>query len=355
VIIVNWNGGNVLEQCLLSVSQQTFHNFEVIVVDNASTDNSLDIVKVALPSAKILRMEENIGFAAANNAAVRAAAGQWLALLNSDAFPAPDWLDSLLNASEKLSAPLFLASCQIQANDPGKLDGTGDQYNIGGMAWRRQHNEAVIDAVAVMDEVFSACGAAAFYPRDAFLQAGGFDESFFSYLEDVDLGFRLRLLGYRCYYVPEARVLHVGSSSLGKESDFAIYHSLRNMTWAFYKNMPSPYFWKYLPLHILASLYYSFFYALCCCPWVSLRAARDALVGLPAILRARKQIQSNLKVHPQEVVRMIHKPARKRRTLIGLPVLPLKLMVSFITAVRKCRKQRQMPSQAPFLKDISSI
>ena len=355
VVIVNWNGESVLQRCLESVFAQTIRDVEVILVDNASTDRSLDGIEEHWSLIKIIRMKKNMGFAAANNIAARAAHGQWLALLNSDAFPEPDWLESLLAASEKHTGLFFFASCQIQANDPGKLDGTGDQYNTGGIAWRRQHNQPVGDAINTVNEVFSACGASAFYPRNAFLEAGGFDDTFFSYFEDVDLGFRLRLLGYRCLYIPNARVLHVGSSSLGKDSKFAIYHSLRNMVWTFFKNMPAPYFWRYLPIHMTMSFGYSLYYALCCCPWVSLRAAKDAFLGLPVILRSRRKIQANLQVDPREVMSMIRSPSLKSKNLLGLFVIPLKVIIVFVHAVKKCRKQRRAPDQTDLLKEISTI
>lgn len=331
----------MLQRCLKSVFAQTIQNIEVILVDNASTDHSLDDIEKYWPLIKIVRMEQNMGFAAANNIAARAAHGEWLALLNSDAFPEPDWLEALLAASEKHSDLFFFASCQIQANNPNTLDGTGDLYNTGGVAWRRQQNQPVDNAVNVVDEVFSACGASAFYPRDAFLEAGGFDDSFFSYLEDVDLGFRLRLLGYRCLYVPSARVFHVGSASLGKGSEFAIYHSLRNMVWVFYKNMPAPYFWKYLPVHVTMNFVYSLYYASCYCPWISLRAAKDALLGLPSVLAARKKIQTTLQVDPYDVIRLIHSPFRKGRNPLGIIIILPKLLINFILAVKRCREQRR--------------
>jgi len=355
IIIINWNGGAVLERCLASVFLQTVQSIEVILVDNASTDHSMDQMEARWPQVNIIRMEKNMGFAAANNIAAGVARGKWLALLNSDAFPEPNWLESLLAASEEYPGPFFFASCQIQANDPEKLDGTGDQYNIGGIAWRRQHNQPVDGAINVVDEVFSACGASAFYPRKAFLDAGGFDDSFFSYLEDIDLGFRLRLLGYRCLYVPQARVFHVGSASLGRESEFAIYHSLRNMVWVFYKNMPARYFWKYLPVHVFMSFAYSLYYALCCCPWISLRAMKDALLGLPSVLRTRKKIQSTLIADPEEVIRMIRMPLRKKRNPFGVILLLPKMLIAFVYAVKKCRSERQIPDQADVLKEISAL
>ena len=141
-------------------------------------------------------------------AGARLARGQWLALLNADAFPEPDWLERLLEAAETIPNAFF-ASRQIQANSTELLDGEGDVYHISGLAWRRNYGLPVLEKFDT-EEIFSSCAAAALYPRQAFLDAGGFDEDYFSYHEDVDLGFRLRLKGLRCFYVPKAVVYHVG-------------------------------------------------------------------------------------------------------------------------------------------------
>lgn len=341
VIIVYWNGIKVIDRCLESLFAQTFQDFEVILVENGSNENPLIDMELGWPQVKVIHLEKNMGFAAANNIAAKSARGKWLALLNSDAFPEPQWLDALLDASDKHPDLFFFTSCQIQANDLHTLDGTGDEYNISGIAWRRQSGEPVNQAVQIIDEVFSACGAAAFYPRDVFLDAGGFDENFFSYLEDVDLSFRLRLSGYRCLYVPQAKVLHVGSASLGKESEFAIYHSQRNMLWMFIKNMPSPYLWKYLPLHLAMNIGYALFYTFCCCPCISLRAMKDAILGIPSALRKRREIQANIQIDIQEVMRVIKFHRQINTHPLGFIIFIPKMLIRFILAVRKCRKQRR--------------
>jgi GT2 family glycosyltransferase len=241
-------------------------------------------------------MERNIGFAAANNLGARLARGKWLALLNADAFPEPDWLEKLLRAAEEHPEYSFFASRQIQANKPEWLDGAGDAYNVSGLAWRRYYNFPASAFGHQTDEIFSACGAAALYRKEDFLKAGGFDEAYFSYFEDVDLGFRLRLAGNKCLYVPQAVVYHVGSASTGKRSDFSVYYGYRNMIWTFFKDMPSPLIWFFLPLHI-ATLFFFVFY-------LSLRGQRkaigqaiyDALKGLPGVLEKRKSIQKAKKI-----------------------------------------------------------
>jgi len=238
----------------------------------------------------IKKLDSNLGFAVGNNIGARLARGRWLALLNADAFPDPDWLEQLLRAAQNAPAFSFFASRQIQAGQPDLLDGEGDIYHVSGLAWRRQYGTPVYPA-SQPEEVFSPCGAAALFDRAEFLAVDGFDEDFFAYHEDVDLGFRLRLVGKRCLYVPGAVVYHIGSASSSKKSDFSMYYGHRNLVWSFFKNMPGGLFWAYLPLHLAANLVLMLFYSLRGRSGVFWRAKRDAFLGLPKYLRKRQEIQ----------------------------------------------------------------
>jgi GT2 family glycosyltransferase len=131
----------------------------------------------------------------------------------------------------------IVASLQIATQDAAVLDGAGDCYLAYGYAWRGGFGRPISDTPPA-GECFAPCGAAALYPRDAFLAAGGFDERYFCYHEDVDLGFRLRLLGERCQFDPASKVRHAGSALTGRTSDFAVFHGARNGFWTYIKNMP---------------------------------------------------------------------------------------------------------------------
>jgi GT2 family glycosyltransferase len=240
---------------------------------------------------KVERLNTNHGFAAANNIGARLAHGRWLALLNADAFPEADWLEKLIKSAEDNPEYSCFSSRQIQANTPELLDGTGDSYHVSGVAWRRNIDYPSSQFGTNAEEIFSPCAAAALYLHEAFLKVGGFDEDFFSYFEDVDLGFRLRLHGYRALYVPNAVVYHVGSASLGMNSDFSLYHSHRNLVWTFCKNMPTHLFLRYLPAHILANLVYVLYYTISGRGKVLWKAKMDAVHGLPLIWKKRKEIQ----------------------------------------------------------------
>jgi GT2 family glycosyltransferase len=247
------------------------------------------------------RLRQNLGFAAANNLGARVSRGKWLVLLNADAFPKPDWLAELITTAE--ANPIFAAfsSRQLQAGNPNILDGAGDAYHVSGMAWRIGLGYPSHKYGLETKEIFSPCAAAAMYLREAFLEVGGFDEDFFSYFEDVDLGFRLQLRGYRCLYVPSAEVEHIGSSTFGERSDFAFYHSHRNLVWTYVKNMPSKLFWLHLPEHVAANLIYVLYYALRGRGKILVKAKFDALTGLAKILNKRKEIQRKRKLSSHEI------------------------------------------------------
>ena len=303
IIIVNWNGAKYLPRCLDALGRQTFTDFEILVVDNGSTDGSVDGLERSWPGIKVVRLGKNLGFAAGNNLGARLARGEWLALLNSDAFPAPDWLEELLQAAQRHPEFSFFASRQLQANAPQLLDGAGDTLHISGLAWRRYASFPAAQFGLETEEVFSPCAAAALYSRQAFLQVGGFDENFFSYHEDIDLGFRLRLQGFRCLYVPDAVVHHVGSATLGAQSDFALYHWQRNYIWSFIQNMPSALLWQALPAHLLANLIHIVGYTMRGHGKVVLKAKLDALRGFSRALQKRREIQKNCKISRAELSR----------------------------------------------------
>jgi len=255
VIVVNFNSGGYLVECLEKLSAQTHSGFRAIVIDNLSTDGSLARAQAAVNDPRIVfrPLSENLGFAAGNNLAVRECDTPWIATLNPDAFAEPDWLERMLAAVGRYPGVPMFGATLLDAEVSGWLDGAGDNYSAFGISWRGGHRRAV--PVPFGDyEVFAPCAAAAFYRRDAFLAQGGFDERFFCFMEDVDLAFRLRLAGGRCIHVPDARVRHVGGGSGGRNRRRSDYWGFRNRIWTFVKNMPGPLFWPLFPLHLLANL-----------------------------------------------------------------------------------------------------
>jgi GT2 family glycosyltransferase len=308
VVIVNYNAGELLLRSVEAVKRQTFAGYRLVVVDNASTDGSIRRLREARPDVEVIDAGANLGFAAGNNLAVRrVSGGRWIALVNPDAFPQPDWLARLVSAAERSPEAGSFASRTMDAGVPGTMDGAGDAYHASGRYWRRGHGCPASAGQLRPGPVFSACAAAALYSRKAWEEAGGFDEDFFCYGEDVDLGFRLQLRGYRCLYVPEAVALHQGSALTGRRSDFSTYHGQRNLVWIFAKNMPAPLLLALLPYHLLLNAG-----AILACllrgqGGVALKAKLDALRGLPRALRKRAGIQRSRRVGAARIWGLLEK------------------------------------------------
>jgi GT2 family glycosyltransferase len=322
VLIVNYNAGPWLERCIAALDRQTFRDFSIVIVDNASTDNSLASVKRDHPKIQLLRSERNLGFAGGNNFGLaRSPHSEWTALLNPDAFPRPDWLERLLAAAE--ANPAFVAfGSRTLANDDGTvLDGVGDAYHVCGNYWQEGHGLRAAGRYLRSTEIFSPCAAAALYRTDVLLSVGGFDEDYFCYVEDVDLGFRLRLAGHRCMYVSDAIVQHIGSAIVGSYSDFQLYYGHRNLVWNFVKNMPGWMLWAYLPYHVALNVYSTVRFALNGRGKVLAHAKIDAIRGLGKVLAKRRRVQQARAVRPAELLRVMRR-GRPRPTYRDEPIEP---------------------------------
>ena len=314
VIVVNWNGGEFVIRCLRALEQQTCADFRAVVVDNASSDGSAERIEREFPGVKLLRAGGNLGFAAGNNLGFRHAEGsEWVALLNPDAFVEPDWLEKLVAAAEAHPDCASIGSRLLRADDPRTLDGTGDVYHVSGVHWREGFGRPLEAWALAAKEIFSPCAASALYRLCAIRSVGGFDEDYFCYSEDVDLGFRLRLAGYRSWYAPDSVAHHVGSATTGKTSDFTIYHGCRNTVWTYVKNMPALLFWLYLPLHIAGNVAMILRYGLQGRWGVILRAKKDAVKQLPVMWRKRRYIQAQRVSSASEVRRLMEKGVFPRR------------------------------------------
>jgi GT2 family glycosyltransferase len=296
IIIVNYYSAAFLARCLESVAAQTYAPRNVLIINNGDTPGALDFVDNTHPEYRVIE-QANRGFAASNNFAIDLLPDcEWVALLNPDAFPEPDWLENLLRCAQECPCADVFSSQMLQESAPQLLDGCGDSYHISGLAWRGQHGKRPVPTIQYR-EVFSACCAAALFRRAALLQVGGFDESFFCYFEDVDLGFRLRLHGFRCIHVPAAVVKHVGSaSSGGPQSDFALYHGHRNLVWTFVKNMPGLLFWLLLPIHVALNVMELCWFSMQGRSRIIWQAKRDAIKRLPSVWRQRREVQRLRKI-----------------------------------------------------------
>ncbi len=297
VVVVNYNGGDYLKGCIASLARQTHKNFETIIIDNNSADDSLARLTEKPARLTILKQTENLGFARANNIGAAMGKGAWLALLNPDAEAEPGWLDAMMRAVSEHPDHRMVASLQFNLHDPSKLDGAGDNYLAYGYAWRGGFGQAASSAPPA-GECFGPCGAAALYPRALFLDAGGFDERYFCYHEDVDIAFRLRLLGERCQFVPNARIRHAGSAVTGRTSRFSVFHGVRNGVWTYFKNMPGGWLILTLPVWLVGAillLIRGLFRGAFLATWDGFVAG---LRGLGPMLKTRRELRARRRIKP---------------------------------------------------------
>lgn len=256
VLVVNYNAGEMLQDAINSLKNQTFKDFEVLIVDNDSQIEPIgDLDLEGLPKVRVMREKTNHGFARGNNLGAKQASGKWLALLNPDAVADPNWLHEIYQATERHPTCRVFACGQINMDEPDLLDGAGDAYFAFGIPWRGGYERPISELPSQDSHCFSPCGASAVYERQLFIDIGGYDERFFCYCEDVDLGMRLQLSDEKCVFLPDAIIHHKGSATSGRYSYFTMYHGFRNRTWTYLKNMPLSVLLVTLPGHVVLMLY----------------------------------------------------------------------------------------------------
>ncbi len=253
VIVLNWNGRPLLAACLAALRAQTWHDFEIIVVDNGSQDGSLEWLAANAPEVQVIRNDTNLGFATANNQGIRASQAPLIMLLNNDANLAPDCLQVLVEAAERATWAGMFACKILQHDAPDRMDSAGIEVDRAGVAWNRGWGEPAAGHAQAL-EVFGPSAAAAVYRRAMLDQIGLLDDDFFIYYEDVDLAWRAQWAGWRCLYVPEAVAHHIHSATTGRGSPFKNFLLGRNKWWAIAKNYPLAGLWYYLPTMLLLDL-----------------------------------------------------------------------------------------------------
>jgi len=307
VVIVSYNCAPLLGAALDALSTQTHRPHRVMVVDNASHDRvRLREVIASYPEVELLELDHNTGFAFANNRAFeRLGDCEFVACLNPDARPEPGWLAALLLAAQAHPEAAAFGSRMLQDGRADTLDGAGDLLTISGLPRRRGYAMPAAQAYLVADEILSPCAAAALYRLDALREVGGFDESFFCYVEDVDLGFRLRLKGRASRYVPQAIVHHIGSAVSGYRTDFYTHHGHRNLVFNFVKNMPGPLLWAFMPLHLAMTIAFLLLMFARGRGEVAWRAKREALRSLPRVWAARSVVQRERVASSWQILRLL--------------------------------------------------
>lgn len=240
VVIPNYNGKKYINDCMDALSFQMNETVKVIVVDNGSTDGSVEILKEEYPWARLVELGENTGFCNAVNVGIRLSETPYVILLNNDTMVKSGFINNLVSVMEQPgNEKVFsVSSKMVDMYRPEILDDAGDRYSAFGWAFARGKGKDA-EKYNVPVQVFAACGGAAIYRRSVFDEIGFFDDLHFAYLEDLDIGYRAQIFGYRNLYEPTAQVLHAGSGSSGSRyNEFKTTHSSANSTYLIWKNMP---------------------------------------------------------------------------------------------------------------------
>jgi GT2 family glycosyltransferase len=243
VIVVNWNGAHLLEDCLLSLERQTWKQREFILVDNGSTDGSVECIGAwikRLGSAEGVYLDRNTGFCQANNIGFAKARGEWIALFNNDAVAEPSWLEELVRHGDERARIGMLGGKILFMEPRGVIDKAGHLIYRDGQNRGRGTMERDVGQYEQVEEVLWPDACAALYHRRLFEETGGFDETFFAFGDDADLGMRARLLGWKARYVPTAVVYHRHSATAGVYSPLKVMLVERNRLLFAIKNFPLP-------------------------------------------------------------------------------------------------------------------
>ncbi len=287
VIVLNYNGKGFLNSCLSSLASQTYSDFEVIVVDNGSRDGSPEYIEENYPWVRLAKNDENLGFAGGTNVGIRAAKGEFVITLNNDSRADSRFIEELI----KPMADPEVGVCAAKMLFPdGRINSAGICISRSGAAWDRGMFEPDRGQYEFVEEVFGACAGAALYRREMLDEIGLFDEDFFLYLEDVDLAFRARLAGWKCLYVPGARVIHHHGGTAGVGSDLAVYYGNRNIVWYPIKDFPFRLLITSLPFIVARNLAVVPYYALRGQGGVILKSKLDALKGVVKMMEKRKDV-----------------------------------------------------------------
>ncbi|MCI5131989.1 MAG: glycosyltransferase family 2 protein [Candidatus Electrothrix sp. EH2] len=318
IIIPNWNGLRFLPACLASIKQQDAEqdldlaSLRVTVVDNGSTDGSLEYLRENHSEVRIIALPENRGFSAAVNKGILSSAAPFIFLLNNDTELDQSCLSLLMKAADELEKFDFFSPKMLSFHDRTVLDGAGDGYLRGGAGYRLGTMEQDSPVYNQPGPIFGACAGAVLYRRSLFDHIGLFDEDFFAYLEDVDLNLRINRSGRKGYYVPTAKVYHIGSASSGsKINPLTIRLSTRNSLYVLLKNYPARLFLRFFPVIMI----YQFFWLLFVVKKGQLRAYlqgfSQAVLGMRAMRKKRKEIKKSVRLSNAEFAACLSSAEKK--------------------------------------------
>ena len=303
VVIPTWNGRDLLRLVLASLEKQTYLNFETIVVDNGSTDGSLELLSEGYPSVRVVGFPENRGFSVAVNAGIEAARGEYVALLNNDIELDSAWLEVVVRALDSNPGVGFVASRILDYWVRDRIYSAGDQ--IRGVPNARGYGALDGPEFDVSMPIASACAAAAVYRKKVLDEIGLFNEDLFAYYEDVELGMRAQIAGYSCLYLPEAIAFHMGSTTSNRISKRTAYYRLRNLVQVYFTTLPRAYLLRSLP-RLAKTVYWSVRHE--AGPGVTGRAALSLIRRFPKMRRRRREIFALRRASDRELERILEPP-----------------------------------------------
>lgn len=342
VLIVTYNSEQIVWECLKSLDEQTFRDFEVILVDNNSGDSTKAVVESfkrnsAFPF-KTVYLDANTGFSLANNIALKSASGRYISLINPDVKADRSWLEELVGAMEG-DERVGICASKVLTWDREHIDSSAEVMLTTLRCFKRGAEDP--DAYGSPEPVFGACASAALYRRSMIETIGFFDEDFFIQCEDTDLNFRAQLAGWKVLYVPAARAYHRVSFSIGKASDVGVYYTQRNMELIRVKNIPVSLLVLYTPM-ILAGFMVDFLYfGVKQRKWrLFVKAKVDALSMLPLMLRKRRRIMKEIKRVDNLHIKSLFTPLSDNRRF-----LVMKLKNFFCAKASKPKKMAESYSE----------
>jgi GT2 family glycosyltransferase len=301
ILILNYNGKHLLKLCLDSVLEQNFTDYELVVVDNNSNDDSVAYIRENFTKAKLVKNTENFGFAKGNNIGIKACTGEWIFFLNNDTILEENCLEFLAKHIEnKKTEQLIFMPLMLKADSPELVDSAGDMLYPWGYAYKYGKVLANKPEFSEYREIALACCGAAVFNKELLKKLNGFDEDFFLYYEDVDLSLRARHLGAEIWLVPQAKVLHKGSATIGKRNSQRLYYIERNRFFTKLKNFPLLTLIKYAPVSFTYSVLSFVLWTKRGFLGTWIKSHLDMLKRMPKMIKKRKMIFAESKISTAE-------------------------------------------------------
>lgn len=316
VVVLNWNGEKFLQNCFSSMSKQTYRDYETILVDNGSTDGSVEYVMKNFPKVRVIKNKKNLGFAEGNNVGIRNAKGEYIILLNNDIKLHKDFIKEIVKVADS-NRNIGMIAPKMVYFDTDNIDTLGLRIFKSGLSWDTKEPSEVSKCIG-------PCAGAALYRKkmleDIKINGDYFEKDFFIYCEDLDLGLRAKAMNWNFGYAPKAIVHHLHSATMRKQKDKSIYLSNRNSIWVIIRNFPTRVLIRNLPWILVAQIASVLVHIKRGKTKVIFKSKFDSFKYLNRVLRKRKIIQSKRKISEKEFQVLLEKtllPKKQARKILA--------------------------------------